>query len=185
MNPLAPVSITIILAPRLDSRLKLTRTGATRACYTDAWSVTAASSNTCSSSMLEKLKQNWHKFEEGTPGERFQQRFKRRHRSGQGVWRKALFIGGGLLIMTAGVFMLVAPGPGLLAIFIGAGVIAQESLFAARVLDWTELRLRKLLAWSLGLWRRAPRAAKILLVLCAVAIAVAFAYAAYMLLFAK
>lgn len=135
--------------------------------------------------MLEKLKQNWRQFEKGTPGERFQERFKRRHRSGQGIWRKALFVGGGLLIMIAGLFMLVAPGPGLLAIFIGAGLIAQESLFAARTLDWTELRLRKLLTWSLCLWHSVPLAAKILLVLCAVAGAAAFAYGAYMLAFAK
>lgn len=88
-------------------------------------------------------------------------------------------------MMAAGLFFLVAPGPGLLVVFIGAGLIAQESFFAARALDWTEIRIRKLATWALGVWHRSSMAVKILSVLIAVALAGASASAAYMLLFAK
>ncbi len=85
--------------------------------------------------------------------------------------------------MAAGLFLLVAPGPGVLVLIIGAGFIAQQSLFAARVLDWAELQLRKLGIWSLRLWRRAPVAAKTLLVVVAIVLAGASTFAAYMFLF--
>jgi uncharacterized protein (TIGR02611 family) len=135
--------------------------------------------------VLEKLKQRWHEFEEDTPGQRFQQRYRRRQQARRSVWRRALFISGGMLIMAVGLFMFVAPGPGIVTVFIGAGLVAQESLLAARALDWTEVKARKLTAWSFRTWRRAPLAAKILLVLCALAAAAASAYVAYLLLFAR
>lgn len=135
--------------------------------------------------MFEKLKQSWRAFEEDTAGQRFRDYYERRHQSHQSAWRKALFIGGGLLIMAAGVFMMVAPGPGLLAIFVGAALIAQQSLLAARTLDWLELRLRELTAWSLTLWRRLPRMVKILLVVLVVVLVGALAFSAYVLLFGK
>jgi Putative transmembrane protein (PGPGW) len=54
------------------------------------------------------------------------------------------------LFMAAGFVLLFIPGPGLVFLFVGAFLIAQQSLLAARALDWSELRLKKLLAWSLG-----------------------------------
>ncbi len=62
--------------------------------------------------------------------------------------RKTLISGLGGLIMIAGAAMLVLPGPGLLALVIGAALVAEESLFAARMLDrldrWGTRRYR---AW--------------------------------------
>jgi len=115
--------------------------------------------------MLEKLKQGWRDFEHDSPGKRFRQRFKRRQQSERSLLNKILFVAGGVVIMAVGVFLLPAPGPGVLVFFIGAGLVAQESLLAARALDWGELRVRKLAAWSLGGWRRASLVVKILLVL--------------------
>ena len=135
--------------------------------------------------MFEKLKQSWRDFEEDTPGKRFQDYYKRRHQSRQSAWRKALFIAGGLLIVAAGVFMLIAPGPGLLVVFLGAVLIAQQSLLAARTLDWLELRLRALAAQSLRMWRCAPRVVKALLVVLAIALTGALAFGTYLLLFAN
>lgn len=135
--------------------------------------------------MLEKLKQSWRDFQDDTPGERFQDYYKRRQRSHQSIWWKALFIGSGLLIMAIGLFFMVAPGPGVIVIFLGAALIAQQSLLAARALDWLEVQSRKLAAWSLGAWRRAPMGIKIVLVLSAIVLAGALAVGAYVLLFAK
>ena len=135
--------------------------------------------------MLEKLKQSWRDFEEGPPGERFQQRFKRHQQSRRGALSKSLFITAGILITVVGVFFLPAPGPGALILLIGAGLIAQEFLLAARALDWTELRVRKLAAWGLEVWRHTSLLMKVLLMLSVMALVAAGGFAAYKLLLAK
>ena len=51
--------------------------------------------------------------------------------------------------MLAGVVMLVMPGPGLLAMILGAALIAEESLIAARLLD----RLDRFFTRQYARWR--------------------------------
>ncbi len=99
--------------------------------------------------MWEKLKQTWRRLKAGRPGQRFQQEFRRGHGTRRSTIHKALLIVGGLLLMAAGFLLLFIPGPGLLFFFAGGFLIAQQSFVAARALDWSEVRLRKLLAWSL------------------------------------
>ena len=135
--------------------------------------------------MLEEFKENWHYFKEAPPGERFKQHFKRRQRSQRSIFQRMLFIGSGTLIVIVGIFLLPAPGPGTVVLLIGAGLIAQESLLAARTLDWAELRLRKLASWGIAAWHRSSLGAKILLVLLAIALAGATGFGTYKLLFAK
>ena len=90
--------------------------------------------------MLEKLKHQFHQLKASRPGRRFQDLHERRADSGKK--RKLLMIGAGIVLLLAGVLMLVAPGPGLLAIAVGIGLIAQEIPSVARALDWLELRIR-------------------------------------------
>jgi uncharacterized protein (TIGR02611 family) len=120
--------------------------------------------------MWEKFKQTWRRLKASNPGQRFQQEFRRRHSAGRSPIQKALLIVGGLLLMAAGFLLLFIPGPGLVFLFAGGFLIAQQSLVAARVLDWSETRLRKLLAWSLRAWRRSSTALKLLLVVVAVVV---------------
>ncbi|MBK8182615.1 MAG: hypothetical protein IPK63_06775 [Candidatus Competibacteraceae bacterium] len=87
------------------------------------------------------------------------------------------------MIMGAGIFFLPAPGPGFLILLIGAMLIAEESFMAARFLDWADLRIRRWIAWSLGVWHRASLPAKLLLALGAVAILAAIVLGAFSLLF--
>ncbi|MGH7825388.1 MAG: PGPGW domain-containing protein [Candidatus Binatia bacterium] len=128
---------------------------------------------------LEKLKRNWRRFKSGSPGHRFQQQFSRRRQSSRSPVQKALFIGGGTLLMTAGLFFLFVPGPGLLILLLGAVLIAQQSLVAARALDWTEIRLRKLIIWSLRAWRSSSPALKIMLVVLALVVVGAVGFGAF------
>jgi hypothetical protein len=102
-----------------------------------------------SAAMWEKFKQTWRHLKAANPGQRFQQEFRRCHSPRRSPIQKALLIVGGLLLMAAGFLLLFIPGPGLVFLFVGGFLIAQQSLVAARVLDWSEIRLRKLLAWSL------------------------------------
>ena len=120
--------------------------------------------------MWEMFKQTWRRFKAGNPGQRFQREFRRRHSAGRSPIQKALLIVGGLLLMAAGFLLLFIPGPGLVFLFVGGFLIAQQSLVAARGLDRSEIRLRKLLAWSLRAWRRSSTTLKALLVVVAVVV---------------
>jgi len=82
----------------------------------------------------------WDELKRGTPGRRFQSRYERSRE--RGTLRKWLVIAGGLLLVLAGIVFLPLPGPGLLIIAAGAFLMAEESLAAARALDWTEQKIR-------------------------------------------
>ena len=105
--------------------------------------------------MLDTLKQHWHEFAAPAPGQRFEEHFNRRQRHRpSALHKKILAIGGGILTMGAGLFFLLAPGPGILILLLGATLVAQESLWAARLMDWLDLRLRPLVDWAWTRWHR-------------------------------
>jgi hypothetical protein len=54
-----------------------------------------------------------------------------------------LTILGGTALIAVGLVMLVAPGPGILVVAIGGALLAEESLLAARALDWLEVKIRR------------------------------------------
>jgi uncharacterized protein (TIGR02611 family) len=60
--------------------------------------------------------------------------------------RIAVGVVGGLLVL-AGIAMLVLPGPGWLAIFLGLAVLGTEFAIARRVNDWLRERVRRMWAW--------------------------------------
>jgi len=104
--------------------------------------------------MLDTLKHRWHQFAAVPPGQRFQAHFQRRQQTRpRELHRKILAIGGGILIMGAGIFFMLAPGPGVLIFLIGALLVAEESLATARLMDWADLRLQRRVAWILARWR--------------------------------
>ena len=113
--------------------------------------------------MLETIKCSWQRFKADPPGKRFQLQFKRRHEVARTPLQKALVLGGGVLLTAVGILLFFLPGPGVLFVLLGAALIAQQSLTVARALDWTEIRLRKLLARSFGVWRHFSAALKIFL----------------------
>lgn len=95
--------------------------------------------------MRNRLGKSWRELKRGEPGRRFQNRYERRGRSGGGL-RKWLLIAGGLLLVLAGIVFLPLPGPGMLIIAAGALLMAEESLSAARALDWLERKARRAFA---------------------------------------
>lgn len=135
--------------------------------------------------MLQGLKDHWQDLKRGRPGHRFQDHYRRRHDAGANKLRKVLYIGAGALIVAAGIFFLPAPGPGFLIVFLGGGVMAQESRTAARVLDWLELRIRAVTEWALRFWRRASLPARAALAFLALGIAGGAGFAAYRIFLAK
>ncbi|HET9439005.1 MAG TPA: PGPGW domain-containing protein [Longimicrobiales bacterium] len=135
--------------------------------------------------MLQALKDHWQDLKRGRPGHRFQDHYRNRHESGGHGLRKALFIGAGALIVAAGIFFLPAPGPGFLIIFLGGGLMAQESLAAARVLDWLELRVRAVANWALRNWQQASTPARAAIALFGLIVVGGAGYAAYQIFLAK
>jgi len=101
--------------------------------------------------MLEKIKASWQSFKADSPGKRFQQQFKRRQEVARTLVQKALVVGSGVLFTGIGIVLFFLPGPGVLFVLLGAVLFAQRSLTLARALDWTEIRVRNLLARSCGL----------------------------------
>lgn len=135
--------------------------------------------------MFDSLKQSWEEIKHHEPGCRFQEHYRSRQQQRSGFLKKVLYIGGGLLIIAAGIFFLPAPGPGFLIIFVGAGLVAQESLLAARILDRTEVALRKLADFALRVWNGASTPLRVLIVVVALALAAGAAYLAYWFFFLR
>ena len=105
--------------------------------------------------MFDNLHQRWHQFAAVPPGQRFQAHFARRQQTRpRGLHQKILAIGGGVLVMGAGLFFLLVPGPGILIFLIGALLVAEESRTVARLLDGADRRLRRLAVWATARWRQ-------------------------------
>ncbi len=132
-----------------------------------------------------KIRDSVHQLSEGEPGERFQEHYRRRQEGGRSLLRRWLYLGGGTIVILAGIFFLPAPGPGFLIIFLGGGLVAQESMVAARVLDRIELRLRAVGSWALQVWKGASMVVRVLIVVVALALVGAAGYGAYWILFAR
>ena len=75
-----------------------------------------------------------------------------------------------------------APSPGMLTFVIGLGMIAGEFHFAARFLDWTEVRARKLWQFVTKVWHSSV-AGKTLIVTATLTLISATVYIVYYLFF--
>jgi len=108
--------------------------------------------------MLQDLKRRAHELRKAKPGERFEQFYRQGHRRNGSAPRRPLVLGIGLVSALIGVILLFTPGPGLLFLFAGGAILAEESLTVARALDWTELRVRAVARRWRRLFRRDRRA---------------------------
>jgi hypothetical protein len=89
------------------------------------------------------VKGSWEALKSAPPGERFKRRYFSRRELGRRGPKRVLMIVAGSLLIGVGLFMLVAPGPGILVLVLGAALVAEESLPMARFLDWAEIRIRR------------------------------------------
>lgn len=60
----------------------------------------------------------------------------------------------GLAVVAAGLAMLVLPGPGWAAIFLGFAILATEFAFAEKVRDWLVTQLKALMHYAQKQWRK-------------------------------
>jgi uncharacterized protein (TIGR02611 family) len=134
--------------------------------------------------MIGRTKESWRHLEASKPGHRFQDRYRRRQESEHG-WRdprKLFYVVGGLVLAVGSLLLGALPGPGTLTFLLGLGMIAGEFRPVARLLDWAEVRVRKLARWVRGIWRSSV-AGKALVASVATICVAAVLYVAYLLLF--
>jgi hypothetical protein len=86
----------------------------------------------------------WDRFVHARPGRRFQGRYRRKRRAKGSAWKRCALMCGGILLALVGIFFMAVPGPGIPILAIGLALVAQESAAMARLLDRTEIRLRRL-----------------------------------------
>ena len=96
--------------------------------------------------MFQGLKDSWRRLKEAKPGQRFQTQYRAHQASRRSRWSKPIAFGLGAVILLVGLVALPAPGPGTIVLALGAALIARESEWMARSLDWIEIRARTLLA---------------------------------------
>ena len=128
------------------------------------------------------LKREWQTFKHDRPGCRFEHQCDRM-RNGS---RKLMYlqVALGVLLLAGGVVLLFIPGPGLLLIVFGLGLVAGLSRPLARALDRMEPPVRDRAVRAKRRWEHLPIAAKGLLIAGAVVAGCAAMYAMYRLWFA-
>lgn len=96
--------------------------------------------------MIDRIERSWHRFIRSKPGERFKDRYFHHKRRNRGRFHptKLFYVIGGLALILVSIPFGWLPILGWGTIFLGLGMIAGEFHPAARLMDWLEVRARKL-----------------------------------------
>lgn len=108
---------------------------------------------------LAEMKQEWHRFRDDPPGERFcnhRERMKRKSKK-----HAAVAMALGVLLLAGGVVLLFMPGPGLLLIVFGLALVGSHSGPIARAMDRAEPPIRERAHRLARWWRHLPGAQKV------------------------
>lgn len=133
--------------------------------------------------LREQIRENWRQLRDAPVGRRFRDFHRFRKKRERKTWQRVVIVGLGVLFFLAGVVMLITPGPGWLILFLGLGLIATEFHAIARLLDWAEPRLRRILRWAKTTWNRCSTPAKVAIGAGVLVIAGGLGYAAWAVMF--
>lgn len=131
------------------------------------------------------LKRQFHQLQRGRPGRRFQARYEsaKKSRHGHNTTGRIVRLVLGFAALAVGLILMVIPGPGLPFVFIGGGLLATESLWVARAMDWLEVHFRKIWNWAHGHWEKLPLWGKVVVGTVIVGGGAASAFLFYRLMF--
>lgn len=134
--------------------------------------------------MSLNLKAAWKSLGKGKPGWRFQARYERnqRSRASRRLLPRLLRFAGAAAALAIGVVLVFIPGPAVLFFLLAGALLATDSLWIARGLDWLEVRLRRLGGWAKQNWLRLPRTGRVVLIAAAGSLTLASAYGFYRLI---
>ena len=135
--------------------------------------------------VVKSIRESWSLLKASQPGERFRDRYYRRHRGSHlpfNLWSLINVLLGALVIVVGVAFMAI-PGPGSLVALLGLALLSSELLPVARALDRAEVVLRKSGRELLEFWLAAPVAVRVAMVLMAGAVGIALLYGGYYVVF--
>jgi hypothetical protein len=81
--------------------------------------------------------------------------------------------------VAVGILLMFIPGPAVLFFLIAGSLLSTESLFVARSLDWSELKLRAGWSWSKKQWGKLSLVAQIAVGTGAVGLAFVLGFASW------
>lgn len=92
------------------------------------------------------MKKGWRLLEASKPGSRFQERYRRRWKNRRGAFHisTVLYVAVGVVLISVSAFFGWLPLLGWGTVILGLGLIAGEFWPAARLMDWLEVRSRRL-----------------------------------------
>jgi uncharacterized protein (TIGR02611 family) len=127
--------------------------------------------------------EDWRELLRGQPGKRFQARYERAKREQRcGAGKRVILIVAALICVAIGIVLVVMPGPAFVFFILAGGLLATESQTVARFMDWSEVSIRKVVAWAKRRWRRLPVGGRIVVILIAACGLAAAAYLGFRLL---
>lgn len=128
-----------------------------------------------------RLKRQWQVLKSGKPGHRFVERYEaaqRKENRASFITRLVRFVIAAIAIALGVVFALI-PGPAILFFALAGALLASESKMVARFLDWTEVRIRRVVRFAQRIWRRLPLVGKVGVVIVGVACSAGASYFSY------
>ena len=104
--------------------------------------------------MTASFKTEWKALWRSRPGRRFQERYEasRRKRATASLVGRVIRLVLALGLVTIGVVLVLIPGPAIVFFALAGGLLAAESRRVARLLDWTEVKLRRVARWLWSRW---------------------------------
>jgi hypothetical protein len=95
------------------------------------------------------------------------------------MFGRACSVAFGIAIAIGSLLLAPLPGPGWGTFFVGLGIVAGEVLHVARLLDRGEVKLRKALQRTKGVWDTSAPAVRVLISLTLSLCVLASVYGAY------
>ena len=131
--------------------------------------------------MSISIAQTWRSFRHDEPGQRFENHYQRMRQQGSRVGAIGR-VAAGLVLIAAGIVMLFIPGPGIIVMLFGFGLLGGESKAIARRMDRVEPALRERVRRAKRWWRFATWPTRSLVIAIAALAAGAAGYAALRIL---
>lgn len=133
--------------------------------------------------MPTALRRKWLHLPAGRPGERFRNRYHQHHRSGHrglaGMIVRFLLAG---VCTVIGFILVFIPGPAIVFFLLAGALLATDWLPVAKLLDWGEVRARRIWKRLAAFWDRRSTAARVALAAAALLVGAAAALGFYLLM---
>jgi hypothetical protein len=134
--------------------------------------------------MVTPLSKHWNTLRQGKPGHRFRDRYRRNQRAAhRHNWAgRIVRICLAAVTFTIGVILAFIPGPAVVFFLLTGALLASDFFWMARLLDWGEVKGRKLWGRAERIWEGLPMAGRVALVLAGATVSVASSYGFYRLM---